>query len=159
MSREFLAASVAQSKELFERELSDLELVAILIDSKEVGGQTAVVALGKGISGEKHVSAAPGSPEPRLFFAEHDFAVGDHLIVERNPVFVRAGLGARAWSPTQQAHARRGLEDIGRKRAAVRVKLNFESARVGDPHHLLAGMDHRDLGDDPDQNQLLGHDP
>ncbi len=55
VSREFVAASAAELKELCERELRDLELVAILIDSKEVGGQTVVVALGLEISGGKHV--------------------------------------------------------------------------------------------------------
>ncbi len=55
VSREFVQASAAQLQELCERNLSALELVAILIDGKRVGGQTVVVALGIAISGEKHV--------------------------------------------------------------------------------------------------------
>lgn len=55
VSREFVAASAAQLKELCERRLDDLEWVALLIDGKEVGGQTVVVALGIEISGKKHV--------------------------------------------------------------------------------------------------------
>ncbi len=55
VSREFVAASAAQLRELCERDLCELELVALLIDSKEVGGQTLVVALGIEITGEKQV--------------------------------------------------------------------------------------------------------
>ncbi len=55
VSREFMAASAAQLQELCERKLDELDLVALLIDSKEVGGQTVVVALGLEISGKKHV--------------------------------------------------------------------------------------------------------
>jgi transposase-like protein len=55
VSREFVAASAAQLKELCERKLGELELVAILIDGKQLGGETVVVALGIAITGEKHV--------------------------------------------------------------------------------------------------------
>jgi putative transposase len=55
VSREFVQASAAQLKELCERKLDGLDLVVILIDGKEVGGQTVVVALGMENSGEKHV--------------------------------------------------------------------------------------------------------
>ena len=55
VSREFVQASATQLKELCERKLEELDLVALLIDGKEVGGQTLVVALGLEISGKKHV--------------------------------------------------------------------------------------------------------
>jgi putative transposase len=55
VSREFVQASAAQLKELCERRLDALELVALLIDGKEVGGQTVVVALGIAVSGKKQV--------------------------------------------------------------------------------------------------------
>lgn len=55
VSREFVQASAAQLKVLCERKLDDLELVAILIDGKEVGGQMLVVALGLASSGKKQV--------------------------------------------------------------------------------------------------------
>jgi putative transposase len=55
VSREFVQASGAQLKELCERKLDELELVALLIDGKEVGGQMLVVALGVEISGNKRV--------------------------------------------------------------------------------------------------------
>ena len=54
VSREFVQASAAQLKELCERKLDGLDLVVILIDGKEVGGQTVVVALGIETSGKKH---------------------------------------------------------------------------------------------------------
>ena len=46
MSREFVQASAAQLKELCEKKLSDLDLVAILIDGNRFGKQVLVVALG-----------------------------------------------------------------------------------------------------------------
>ena len=55
VSREFVTASAAQLQELCEKKLHDLDLVALLIDGKGVGGQTVVVALGIETSGQKHV--------------------------------------------------------------------------------------------------------
>lgn len=55
ISREFVAASAAQLQQLCERKLEALDLVAVLIDGKEVGGQTLVVALGIARRGNKHV--------------------------------------------------------------------------------------------------------
>ena len=55
VSREFVAASAAELKRVCERRLDTLELVAILIDGKQVGGHTMVVALGLENSGEKSI--------------------------------------------------------------------------------------------------------
>jgi transposase-like protein len=55
VSREFVAASAAQLKHLCERKLDGLELAAILIDGKQLGGETVVVALGIAITGKKQV--------------------------------------------------------------------------------------------------------
>lgn len=55
VSREFVQASAAQLRELCERKLDGLDLVVILIDAKEVGGQAVVVALGIETDGKKHV--------------------------------------------------------------------------------------------------------
>ena len=55
VSREFVAASAAQLKELCERKLGELDLVALLIDGIEIGKQVLVVALGIESSGKKHV--------------------------------------------------------------------------------------------------------
>ena len=53
VSREFVQASAAQLKELCEKKLSDLDLVAILIDGIHFGKQVLVVALGIQTSREK----------------------------------------------------------------------------------------------------------
>ena len=55
VSREFVQASAAQLQELCEKQLGELDLVAILIDGIHLGKQVLVVALGIEISGEKHV--------------------------------------------------------------------------------------------------------
>ena len=55
VSREFVQASAAQLKKLCERNLAELDLVAILIDGIHLGKQVLVVALGIESSGKKHV--------------------------------------------------------------------------------------------------------
>lgn len=55
VSREFVQASAAQLKELCEKKLEGLDLVAILIDGIHLGKQVLVVALGIESSGEKQV--------------------------------------------------------------------------------------------------------
>ena len=50
-----MAASAAQLKQLCEKKLGDLDLVALLIDGIHLGKQVLVVALGIETSGEKHV--------------------------------------------------------------------------------------------------------
>jgi len=55
VSREFVHASAAQLKELCERKLGELDVVAILIDGIYFGKQVLVVALGVKSSGEKQV--------------------------------------------------------------------------------------------------------
>ena len=55
VSRQFVAASAAQLKQLCEKKLGDLDLVALLIDGIHLGKQVLVVALGIETSGKKHV--------------------------------------------------------------------------------------------------------
>jgi transposase-like protein len=55
VSREFVQASAAQLKKLCEKNLAELDLVAILIDGIHLGKQVLVVALGIESSGKKHV--------------------------------------------------------------------------------------------------------
>jgi transposase-like protein len=66
VSREFVAASAAQLKQLCEKKLGDLDLVTLLIDGIHLGKQVLVVALGIETSGEKHVlglwQGAPRTP-------------------------------------------------------------------------------------------------
>lgn len=55
VSREFVQASAAQLKKLCEKNLAELDLVAILIDGIHLGKQVLVVALGIESSGKKQV--------------------------------------------------------------------------------------------------------
>jgi putative transposase len=55
VSREFVQASAAQLKKLCEKNLAELDLVAILIDGIHLGKQVLAVALGIETSGKKHV--------------------------------------------------------------------------------------------------------
>ena len=55
VSREFVQASAAQLKKLCERNLAELDLVAILIDGIHLGKQVLVVALGIENNGKKQV--------------------------------------------------------------------------------------------------------
>ena len=54
VSREFVQASATQLKKLCEKNLAELDLVAILIDGIHFGKQVLVVALGVDSSGKKH---------------------------------------------------------------------------------------------------------
>lgn len=55
VSRDFVQASAAQLKELCERKLNELELVALLIGGIEIGKQVLVMGLGIEHSGKNHV--------------------------------------------------------------------------------------------------------
>ena len=55
VSREFVQASAAQLKKLCEKNLTELDLVAILVDGIHFGKQVLVVALGIDSGGKKHV--------------------------------------------------------------------------------------------------------
>ena len=55
VSRHFVRATTNQLRELCERRLGELKLVALLIDGIEFAGQTLIIALGVEESGTKHV--------------------------------------------------------------------------------------------------------
>jgi transposase-like protein len=55
VSRHFVRATAEQLRQLCERRLENLSLVALLIDGIEFAGQVLVVAVGVDESGEKHV--------------------------------------------------------------------------------------------------------
>jgi putative transposase len=62
VSRQFVAASSNQLRELCERRLEDLNLVVLMIDGIHFGGQVLVVALGIAEGGEKHVLGCGKGP-------------------------------------------------------------------------------------------------
>jgi len=55
VSRAFTQASAKQLKALQERDLSELDLVAVFLDGKTFADMTMVVAIGIALTGEKHV--------------------------------------------------------------------------------------------------------
>jgi hypothetical protein len=81
-----------------------------------------------------------------LFFAEDDFALADELVVEPEAVLVCGAFQADTGRAAQQAHACRGLKNVGRKGAAVDVEFDAKIAGVGDPGDLVSGVENDDLG-------------
>lgn len=55
VSRTYIAASAKKLKELLERDLSTLDLIAVMIDGVEFKGHLIVVALGIDRAGKKHI--------------------------------------------------------------------------------------------------------
>jgi transposase-like protein len=124
VSREFVQASAAQLKELCEKKLRDLDLVAILIDGIHLGKQVLVVALGIQTSGEKEVLGLwQGATENTTVVKELlEDLVARGLDPERRYLFVidgakalRAGIervfGERAEVQRCQIHKRRNVKD------------------------------------------------
>jgi len=95
--------------------------------------------------------------EAESFGAEKDFAVGDDLFVDREAVFVGAGREAGAESAAHETDSGRGLEDIGRKRRALGIELDFDVAGVGKPDDLLAGIEREHFGENSDEDKFFRH--
>ncbi len=92
-----------------------------------------------------------------LFFAKHYFGRSYAQIIQEQRIFVGGGHGARTRRAAQQAYTFGRLKNIGEKRAAVRVKFNFNVAAVAYPYHLIAGPDGDYLRNDSDQYVLFRH--
>jgi putative transposase len=131
VSREFVQASAAQLKQLCEKKLDDLDLVAILIDGIHLGKQVLVVALGIETSGRKHVLGLwQGATENTTVVKQLlEDLVARGLDPERRYLFVidgakalRAGIervfGERAEVQRCQIHKRRNVRDHLPKNAA-----------------------------------------
>src|ERR1700688_4017167 len=124
VSRQFVQASAAQLKKLYEKRLEKLDLVAILIDGIHLGKQVLVVALGIESSGKKQVLrlwqgatenttvvkelledlVARGLPPERRYLFVIDGAKALRAGIER--VFGGPGVGERG-----QAHKRRNVKE------------------------------------------------
>ena len=124
VSRQFVAASAAQLKQLCEKKLGDLDLVALLIDGIHLGKQVLVVALGIEISGKKHVLGLwQGATENTTVVKELlEDLVARGLNPERRYLFVIDGakalraaiervFGERAEVQRCQIHKRRNVKD------------------------------------------------
>ena len=130
VSREFVQASAAQLKRLCERPLSELDLVAILIDGIHLGKQVLVVALGIESSGKKQVLGLwQGATENTVVVKDLlEDLVARGLAPERRYLFVIDGakalraaiervFGARAEVQRCQLHKRRNVKEYLPKRA------------------------------------------
>jgi transposase-like protein len=124
VSRQFVAASAAQLKQLCEKKLTGLDLVAILIDGIHLGRQVLVVALGIETSGEKHVLGLwQGATENTTVVKELlEDLVARGLNPERRYLFVIDGakalraaiervFGGRAEVQRCQIHKRRNVKE------------------------------------------------
>jgi putative transposase len=124
VSRQFVVASAAQLKKLYEKRLNELALVAILIDGIHLGKQVLVVALGIESSGKKQVLGLwQGATENTIVVKELlEDLVARGLNPERRYLFVidgakalRAGIervfGGRAEVQRCQIHKRRNVKE------------------------------------------------
>src|SRR5665213_263240 len=124
VSRQFVQASAAQLKKLYEKKLDGLDLVAILIDGIHLGKQVLVVALGIESSGKKQVLGLwQGATENTTVVKELlEDLVARGLNPERRYLFVidgakalRAGIervfGERAEVQRCQIHKRRNVKE------------------------------------------------
>jgi transposase-like protein len=124
VSRQFVQASAAQLKKLYEKRLEELDLVAILIDGIHLGQQVLVVALGIESSGKKQVLGLwQGATENTTVVKELlEDLVARGLAPERRYLFVidgakalRAGIervfGERAEVQRCQIHKRRNVKE------------------------------------------------
>jgi putative transposase len=124
VSREFVQASAAQLKQLYERRLDDLDLVVLWIDGIQVGKQVLVVALGMETSGKKHVLGLwQGATENTTVVKELlEDLLARGLDPERRYLFVIDGakalraaiervFGQRAEVQRCQIHKRRNVKD------------------------------------------------
>lgn len=93
----------------------------------------------------------------RLFFAENHFALAHRLVVEPQAVFVGRGFGAGTGGTAEQADARGCLKHVRGKRAAVHIKLDAQVSRVGNPGHLVAGVQHHGLRDESYKYRAFRH--
>jgi putative transposase len=130
VSREFVRASAAQWKKLCEKNLAELDVVAILIDGIHVGKQVLVVALGIERSGKKQVLGLwQGATENTVVVKDLlEDLVTRGLAPERRYLFVIDGakalraaiervFGARAEVQRCQLHKRRNVAEYLPKRA------------------------------------------
>jgi putative transposase len=130
VSREFVQASAAQLKKLCEKNLAELDLVAILIDGIHVGKQVLVVALGIERSGKKQVLGLwQGATENTVVVKDLlEDLVARGLAPERRYLFVIDGakalraaiervFGARAEVQRCQLHKRRNVAEYLPKKA------------------------------------------
>src|SRR6202521_4297903 len=120
VSRQFVQASAAQLKKLYEKRLEELDLVAILIDGIHLGKQVLVVALGIESSGKKKVLGLWQGATENTTVVKNLVSRGLHperryLCVIDGAKALRAGIervfGGRAEVQRCQIHKRRNVKE------------------------------------------------
>ena len=79
------------------------------------------------------------------------------LVIQPQAVLVRGRFASRARRAAEQAHARRRLKNVRRKRTPVDIEFDAQIARVGDPGYLIAFIDHHDLRDESNKYRAFSH--
>ena len=89
VSRRFVAATETALAELMAAELSELDLVALMVDGVHFGEHTCVVALGIGIDGTKHpLSLVEGSTENATLVTELIVGLRERGLDVTRPILV-----------------------------------------------------------------------
>ena len=89
VSRRFVAQTQAALAELLTADLSDLDLVALMVDGVHFGEHTCVVALGIGIDGTKHpLSLVEGSTENTTLVTELIVGLRERGLDVTKPILV-----------------------------------------------------------------------
>ncbi len=89
VSRRFVAATDTALAELMAAELSELDLVALMVDGVHFGEHTCVVALGIGIDGTKHpLSLVEGSTENATLVTELIVGLRERGLDVTRPILV-----------------------------------------------------------------------
>src|SRR5450756_2406336 len=89
VSRRFVAATETALADLLAADLSELDLVALMIDGVHFGEHLCVVALGIGIDGVKHpLGLAEGSTENTSVVTDLLTGLGDRGLDTTRPMFV-----------------------------------------------------------------------
>jgi hypothetical protein len=83
--------------------------------------------------------------------------LADELVVEPEAVFVSGRFEPGARRAAEEAHARRGLKNVGRKRAAVDVEFDAKIARIREPGDLISWIEDDHLRYKSNQYGTLCH--
>jgi putative transposase len=141
VSRQWMAASAQRLRQLMERPIHDLDLLAIFLDGKEFHGTTVIVALGVDSKGVKHVLGLwSGATENSVVCgALLDELIERGLSPDKAYLFVLDGSkalkkavrdrwGSRCWIQRCWLHKRRNVEKYLQKQHHKLLRLKLKAA-------------------------------
>jgi transposase-like protein len=134
VSRQWMTASAKQVRQLMERPLDNLDLLAIFLDGKEFQGHTVIVALGVDSQGAKHVLGlwSGATENSTVCGALLDDLIERGLTVDKPYLFVLDGSKALR-KAVQDRWGKRGLI----QRCWLHKQRNIESYLQQQHHKLL----------------------